>query len=208
VSAPASLLAMLDQLERQQLERLIRVLRAKLRPAPALRTERDHELGALNSMLASAGLLESPRPRIARKAYDRDRPDGAPRSRALVDRYGSWFKACRAAAGLDVRGGTKDAPRPWSSKHRGGHRGANFTRQEVIDAVLQCAAVVDRVPSSNVYYGWSARERRTARERGGHLPRLPAQGSVERHFKSWSEVRAAVEDALRTRRPQSHVQVD
>lgn len=115
---------------------------------------------------------------------------------AWLSATGSWRKACAAAASLKLPGGTKGAARPWSSKHRGGYRGPKFTRQEVIDAVLQCAAAVDRIPSSNVYYDWSARERRKARERGGHLPRLPAQASVERHFKSWREVRAAVEEQL------------
>jgi hypothetical protein len=183
---------MLDHLEHEQLERLERILRARLRAAPTKREEHEHELGALNQMLKQEGLLDDPRPRLPRQDYDRDRPKGAPRGTALASRYGSWFKACQAAVSLNLAGGTKGAARPWSSKHRGGYRGPTFTRQEVIEAVLQCAAAVGRIPSSNLYYDWSARERRRARERGGRLPRLPAQASVERHFKSWSEVRAAV----------------
>lgn len=193
---PGSLIAMLDELEPEQLQRIQLVLRARLRPAPTRREERDHELGALHAMLAAAGLLEDPRPRFSRELYDRDRPKGAPRAATLVHRYSSWFKACQAATSLNVAGGTKGAARPWASKHRGGTRGPAFTPEEVIEAVLRCAAAVDRIPSSNVYYDWSARERRKARERGGHLPRLPAQGSVERHFKSWTEVRTAVQRAL------------
>jgi hypothetical protein len=196
VPVPASLAAMLDQLEPAQLKRLEIVLRAKLRTAPTKREEREHELGVLNAMLAEAGLLEHPRPHLARGAYDRDRPEDAPRSARLVERYGSWFDACKPASSLNLAGGTKGAARPWPSKHRGGHRGRKFTREEIIEAVIRCAAVVDRVPSSNVYYDWAARERRRARERGGRLPRLPAQGSVERHFGSWSEVRAAVTEVL------------
>jgi hypothetical protein len=81
MSAPAtpdSLLAMLDQLEPPQLERLARVLRAKLRPAPARREEREHELGVLNAMVDQAGLLKSPRPRIARSSYDDARSEKGP----------------------------------------------------------------------------------------------------------------------------------
>jgi hypothetical protein len=196
VAVPASLEAMLDCLEPSQLKRLEVVLRAKLRSAPTRREEREHELGALNAMTSAAGLLGDPRPRISRASYDNERPPAAPRSARLVEGYGSWFKACRAAASLDLTGRTKGAPRPWSSRHRGGSRGPTFTRAEIVEAVIQCAAAVDRIPSSNVYYDWSARERRRARERGGRLPRLPAQGSVERHFGSWSEVRAAVTEVL------------
>jgi hypothetical protein len=187
---------MLDELERPDLERIALVLRAKLRAAPSRREEREHELGPLHAMLKHAGLLDDPRPRLPRQQYDRDRPLDAPRGTTLASRYGSWFKACQAAVSLNLAGGTKGAARPWSSKHRGGTRGPTFTRKEVIDAVLQCAAAVGRIPSTNLYYDWSARERRRARERGSRLPRLPAQASVERHFKKWSHVRAAVESAL------------
>jgi hypothetical protein len=196
VVLPASLDAMLDQLESSQIKRLEVVLRAKLRAAPTRREVREHELGALNAMLAEAGKLGHPRPRVARGDYDRDRPDDAPLSARLVDRYGSWFKACQAASSLKLGGGTKGAPRPWPNKNRGGTRGPQFTREEIIEAVIRCAAAVDRIPSSNLYYDWSARERRRARERGGRMPRLPAQGSVERHFDGWGEVKIAVTEAL------------
>jgi hypothetical protein len=193
---PAPLSAMLDHLDPAQLKRLEVVLRAKLRAAPTRLEVREHELGVLNAMLAEAGMLDHPRPRVARQTYDRELPEGATPSARLAERYGSWFKACKAASSLKLAGGTKDAPRPWASRQRGGTRGPTFTREEIIEAVIRCAAATERIPSSNVYYDWSARERRKARERGGRLPRLPAQNSVARHFDGWREVRAAVTEAL------------
>lgn len=168
---PAPLLVMLDELERPDLERIALVLRAKLRAAPNRRHEREHELGPLHEMLKRAGLLEDPRPRFPRQAYDRDRPKGAPRGASLVDRYGSWFKACQAATSLNLAGGTKGAARPWSSKHRGRYRGATFTREEVLHAVLQCAAAVDRC------FGRGSQSRTRAR---GDLPLCDRLGLLSR----------------------------
>lgn len=193
---PASLLAMLDQVDADSLQRLYKVLAVTLKPPPKPRQKHEDELGALHAMLMAAGVVESGQPRIPRRRYDAERPGGAPKSARLVERYGSWFKACRAAAGLNVPAGTEGAPRPWSAPQRTQGRGPRFTREEVIEAVVQCAAAAGRVPSSNVYYAWSAKQRKSARHRGATLPRLPAQRSVERHFRCWGEVRAAVQDRL------------
>jgi hypothetical protein len=189
-------MAMLDYLDENSLRRLYKVLSVTLLPAQTPREKHLDELGALHEMLRAAGVLGSGQPRIPRSDYDAQWLEGAPKSARLVERYGSWFKACRAAAGLEVRGGTKGAPRPWSAPQRTQGRGKPFTREEVVEAVLRCAAAVGRVPSSNVYYQWSARQRQSARRRGATLPRLPAQGSVERHFDGWGEVREAVMDHL------------
>jgi len=38
-----------------------------------------------------------------------------------------------------------------------------YERDEIVRAVLKCAVAIGRMPSSNAYYEWAARERRRAK---------------------------------------------
>ncbi len=174
----------------------MRAVALKLSPIPTASDRREEELGLLHSMLEEAGCTEAGIRRIPRIDYDARRSPPSPPSKVLVERYGSWLRACQAAAGLRAPKGEQAGRRPWSIRTLGNRRPPAYTRDEVLDAVRRCAVAVDRIPSSNVYYRWAAYWHRRAREEGAAPPRLPAQRSVERHFNSWSEVRAVVEAAL------------
>src|SRR5690606_23694128 len=178
-------------------ERAFTSLPRRSAPTPARRRTEERVLLA---QLVRAELAERPpgdrrQPRVPRTAYDRDRPPGAPSSRALVRRYGSWLAACRAAAALDAGEHVSSPGKPWATPSLGRRRNPGYTREEVIEAVIEVARRLDRDPShltSTAYYSYVAEMRRIIAHRGAPPPRWPTQRSVERHFKSWSELRCAL----------------
>lgn len=189
-TAPHALLAMLNALDEATIEQIERVLNSELNAPTRPAEERERLLGALIARRAELGA--SP----ARADYDQHRPEGSAPSHVLVKTFGSWVRACRAAATEEAQGAGEQPARPlrpWPNPTRGRRRPADYTREEILRAVLRCAEVIGRIPTSNAYYGWVARQRRHARESGAETPRLPTQRSVERHFKGWGRVLETVE---------------
>jgi hypothetical protein len=188
------MLAMIDALERDTIDELVIVLGARLAPGKTPVERRGHQLDFLASVL---DLPEAMDPRSPRKTprqswYDKNRPAGAPSGRRLCSQYGSWTKACTAAAGhLDPASGAK----PWTHGRTGKRAAPRYTRDEVVRAVITCAAVIGRMPSSHAYYTWAAEQRRRAKKTGA-AARYPAQRRVEHHVGGWGDVRRAVEEAL------------
>lgn len=179
---------MLDDLPRAALVEVEAALARRLEPPPGASNARQHELGALARQLARSG---PDAPRLTRTAYDAGRDPGDPSGRTLAARYGSWVKACRAAAALTRSSAAVGGPKARPTPSLGRRRPHTYTREEVIRAVREVARALDREPgqlSSSAYYEWVADRRQRARARGAEPPRLPTQRSVERHFDSWSEV--------------------
>jgi hypothetical protein len=134
-------------------------------------------------------------PRVPRKDYDESRPGGVACSAVLVRRYGSWVAACTSAKAVGAKGRNAGGGKAWHTPETGGHRGRDFTRDEVIDGVIEVAYKLERDPyelSSTAYYRYVAEMRRRARAGGATLPRWATQRSVERFFSSWPDVRRAV----------------
>lgn len=181
----------------RELERAMRACLAA--PQPSLHKRREAELGYL-AMLVAEDLAERDPgdrrpPRIPRKDYEASRPVEAASSAALVKRFGSWVEACRAAAALERKGREAGGGKPWQTPSIGGRRGRNYTREEVIDGVIEVARKLGRDPhqlTSTAYYRYVAEMRRRAKAKGASTPRWATQRSVERFFNSWSEVRRAM----------------
>lgn len=104
----------------------------------------------------------------------------------------SWTKACRAAAGLLDPDSTA---KPWAHGRTGKRAAPRYTRDEVVRAVIACAAAIGRMPSSHAYYTWAAEQRRRAKKTDA-VARYPSQRTVEHHFGYWAQVAGAVEEAL------------
>lgn len=187
---PAPVLTLLDHLDRRSLTEIERLLGCLLASEAGPAEARQQALGALMELRVSLGR------RPQRREYDALRPLGSPLSRTLSERFGSWARACRAAETESALAAGETPMRPlraWPNPTRTRRRPPNYTREEVIAAVIECWKAIGRLPSSNAYYDWVRLRRRHARQNRSTPPRLPTQHSVERHFKGWAEVRAAAE---------------
>lgn len=192
---PGSLLAMIGALEVDAVRELELVLEARLAaPVETGGERREAELGFLASLLGLPEAMDpgSPRTTPRQSWYDEHRPSDAPSGRRLCRRYGSWAKACRAAEGLSHPG---SGARPWAHARTGKRAAPRYTRDEVVRAVITCAAALGRMPSSHAYYTWAAERRRRAKETGA-VARYPSQLTVEHHVGHWAEVTRAVEELL------------
>jgi hypothetical protein len=206
---PRPLLAMLDASPAESLRELERALASRLHQVPSAAERREAELGLLAEMLFEAGYSrfdyaelaaeEDALPRIPRVEYDRRRArerqawPQALESRVLSERFGSWLRACRAASGLFGFRRRKGAIRPWPNVHIGGRRNRNYTRGEVIDALMCAAEDLNRsvaMLTASAYYAWAAEQHRRAREQGAGLIaavltiRIRPQPNVPRQIQS------------------------
>lgn len=185
-----SVVAMACALEPTAVAELERALAAKLRPTTTkLADRRRDELGLLSELVRGwDGIGRTP---AKRTLYDQLRGSEDPPSRTLIRKHGSWVDACLAALAAQPGVATEEKRQPWATARIGQPRPANYTREEVVEAFLECWRAIGREPSSNTYYSWAAERRRRARACGALLPRLPTQRSLERHFKRWSLLREA-----------------
>jgi hypothetical protein len=197
----APVIAMLETLEPLALAELERALRLRLDPPETAAERRVAELGFLATLLAelppAVGLRALPQ--LERQVYVHRQPleaPDAPDARRLVERYGSWLRVCRAAYGLLPDGRTRGEAAPYSNQSRGRKRVSKYTREEVVEAIRQCANDLGRVPSSNGYQHWGFELKRAARQRGEKLPRIPDIKIVYRFYpKGDNRWRLAVADA-------------
>jgi hypothetical protein len=207
---------MLDVLPTSAIAELERALRLRLFPSARPMDERVVELGFLAELLAELLPPASRDPegaaprRIDRTIYDTRRPaeaPGAPPSARLVERYGSWMNASRAADGLLADGRYLGTSKPWRTPARGQARADVYTREEVRAAIRACALELGCRPTANVYYEWARRKRARARQIGAQArrgeipraPRIPTLRSIYRLYPDgenrWSR---AVDDAAIT----------
>jgi hypothetical protein len=177
--------AMLDTLELPALTELERVLRIQLADTPTAAERRVAELGFLAELMSEAHQRWSPEllpqlgdpRRIDRSTYDELQPveaPGTPSSKRLVERYGSWMKACRAADGLLTDGRQHGPGLPWRNVNRGRPRTPKYTREEINAAIRRCARELNRIPGANDYATWVTAKKAKQRANGGNSPHLPA----------------------------------
>lgn len=176
MSAAAPVIAMLEALEREALAELEHALSLRLERRLTAAERRWAELGALATLLT--GLPPEPdgrTPRLARETYEQHRelhaPD-APDYRTLVERYGSWVRVCRAAHGLLPDGRYLGAGQPWASPARGRKKVAEYTTEELHEAIRRCALELGHIPGSGDYKSWSSEKKLRARKTGARL-RIP-----------------------------------
>ena len=179
-------LAMLEVASERTRHEIQRLLAAELQPPPTAAEQRLAELSFLSSLLNGPVSGRSDFLVCERLEYDRLRPPEAPSSRHLVETYGSWSRACRAAYGLQADGTTTGPGRPWAATLRGERRAQQYKRKEVIAAVQRCArelgaaGIID-TPTSWQYDEWVRRHKLEAERRSQTL-RLPSAKSVYRLF--------------------------
>jgi len=196
-------LAMVGQLPEDAQAEIAWALRLQLFPPETPADRRLRLLGPLADLLArlargelEAGACSGPSeeasewgdvPRLSRQLYDRLAPPEATPSRRLVDDFGSWYAACRAAHGLLPDGRYLGEGRPWSS----GPRVQRRSDREISDAVRECGLLLGRRPSSADYYRFQTIRAARLRERGGSAKHPPAVGTAIARFGSWASVLAA-----------------
>lgn len=160
----APLLAMLDHLSPTGIGELARALHAKLNTPPTAAERRVDELGSLARVLEERPQYPEVLPYIPRNYYDQRRLEtgiGALSAR-LVERYGSWPRACHAAWGLLQDGRRFGTGQPWPRPPRG----PDYTVEECIASVRECAAAIGHIPSSIEYHRWVMNRRARARTAG------------------------------------------
>lgn len=206
-AVPPALAAMLDRLPAAAVWELERALTRQLRRVPTAAEERVRELGPLARLLAergrpATGTREASEPEVAaawlvveRAVYDAHGPDDAARSGLLVERYGSWRKACRAASGLRADGRTTGPGKPWRSTAGVGPRRI-YGNEDLVAAIRACARALGRRPSSSDYARW-CRARRAYLRQGGSSDRVPTLPVILARFGSWSRAlsTSAITDA-------------
>jgi hypothetical protein len=179
-------LAMLRSASPRTGHEIQQLLAAELQCPPTAAEQRIAELSFLSSLLEGPLLDGRDFCDCNRRDYDKVRPTSAPSSRRLVDTYGSWSRACRAAYGLQADGTTTGPGKPWPNPDRGEPRSDVYTREEAIAAVTLCAnelraAGLIGAPTSWQYDEWVRRRKLRAKKRGKTL-RLPYARNIYRWF--------------------------
>lgn len=182
-AAVEAVLAMISTASIETRRQVHRLLTADLRTVESAAQRRVADLGFLASLLPEpdSGLDFG----VCRRAfYDELRPSSAPSSRQLVEAYRSWSRACRAAASLGPDGAKVGAHRPWRG-NVADHLEL-YTKDEVLTAVRQCAAELQRSglfssPTSWQYDEW-VRRKKLAAYGHGRVLRLPYASNIYRHF--------------------------
>lgn len=164
---------MLRVLELPVLAELEHALAHRLEPAPTPAERRWSELGVLARLLNERQPLPGEdAPRLERRVYEQHRARHAPQApdpHTLVERYGSWRKACRAAYGLLPDGRYGGVGNPWPSPFLGRTSAAPYTREEVSESIRQCALDLGRIPTSHDYHYWTREKKRRGRLSGANV---------------------------------------
>lgn len=184
----AALLHLVPDLSERTLRDLERLLLADL-AAPSGAELREARLGLLMQVV-SDGSGQIPRAddydtlREVRHALGERWPD----STTLIRAYSRWAVAVRAAMRLAFDGGAQRVAH--THKHGQGRR--DYTRAEVIDAVLRFREEHGgRCPTATQFYAWGEHLRRAARNGGHPDPRVPTRPALRRKFPRFSLAVAA-----------------
>ena len=184
VSVPPAIAAMLDALEPAAILELERALRLRLQPTQSKAEQRVELLGFLAELLAQP-LTDSTRStgRVSRRHYEQERPESAPQAQRLVELFGSWQRACRAANGLLPDGRWTGRANPWAQPVRGRPRAKPYTKDEVRAALRACALELGRRPTFTDYDRWREEKRKHGDRVEGHRTRrLPPQRTIYRLY--------------------------
>lgn len=167
---------MFQWLDLEEQEVFLRAAHQRLFAPQTFAQRRAAELGFLAKLLDEVPQSPDRLPYVQRAEYDKRRPTeapDAPLSARLVERYGSWRKACYVAWGLLPDGSNRYIKGPVTGRPRP----APYTREEAVASVLQCAEAIGHIPSSGEYHTWQLACRRRAREQGRSV-RLARYGSM------------------------------
>ena len=120
---------------------------------------------------------------VSRQLYEQERHESTPPAQRLVELFGSWQRACRAAKGLLPDGRWTGPANPWAQPVRGRPRAKPYTRDEVRAALRACALDLGRRPTFLDYDRWREQKLKHGHRVEGHRTRrLPPQASIYRHY--------------------------
>jgi hypothetical protein len=176
----APLLAMVELLPGSAVEELGRALHAKLTAPPTAAERRVKTLRFLTGLLGEEPQYPERLPYIPRGTYDARRsqePSAGPPSARLVEKFGSWARACHAAWGLLDDGRSWGQAQPWPRHPR---RCKNYTLEEAVSSLRLCADRIGHIPSSTEYHRWVLARRVHARQTGEDVRPYAPQASVLR----------------------------
>lgn len=126
-------------------------------------------------------------PTVSRDFYDERRPDGITTSQRLVERYGSWLGACRAAYGLQPDGRHTGPGRSWARPAILDNGRRLYTVNDCLAAIRACATALQRLPTTTDYVSWRAARlsaRPTADRRRLGLPTID---TINAHCGPWRD---------------------
>jgi len=153
-------------------------------PTPAvLRYDR---LQLLLSMLLDDGVVPTVDEYTARRIACRS---DAPASSTLINAYGHWLGACRAAWRFVDRTGHPSVPH--TLRYAGPHEA--YTLREILDAIIRFRTRFGDWPTQWEFIEWGQIERRAAGRTGAPGPRIPAAGSLARAFGTFPRALAAAQ---------------
>lgn len=225
------ILVMLDTLDDRAAAEVESALSSRLHSTPTPAERRVAELGYLARLLERANPSSSSpttrtlaaaadasigrgrrrqgdvrTPRLSQSIYDARQPTESPESPSaeqLVERYGSWVSACRAAFGLLPDGRSRGSGSAWAQPLAGKQR-PRYDLDDVRANIRRCARELGRIPSAGDYHLWAREAKAKARAAGAGIgsasdhPRIPGISVVYRLFpKSGREAnrwRAALAD--------------
>lgn len=163
---------MLEVLDDDGRATLARALQQHVHAPPKAAEQHVAKLGLLARLLAEHPQQPERLPYVERKHYDQCRAaetTDAPSSEWLVQRFGSWKRACWAAWSLLPDGRKPLGGTPYSRLPPGRRSPRRYTVEECIASIRACATALGRWPSSGDYHRWSIEKKRRAREAGREL---------------------------------------
>jgi hypothetical protein len=154
--------------------------------APSAALRRQARLGLLIEMVAR-GTVPNTDQYMAERDLRRQRGENWPTYSVLINAYGHWLAAQKAAIKL-VEIGSR--ARVATSHHHARFR-RDTLRQEVPEAIMKCRDKLGDWPTEWEYYEWASLARRAARAAGKPEPHLPSSGPVNKLFGNYDEAVAA-----------------
>lgn len=111
----------------------------------------------------------------------------APTASTLINAYGHWLGACRAAWQFVDRTGRPSVPH---TRRRCGTK-QPYTLREILDAIIRFHMRFGDWPTQWEFLEWGVIERRAARRVGAPEPRIPSARPLSQGFGTFSRALAA-----------------
>lgn len=111
---------------------------------------------------------------------------------SLINAYGSWHSAVRAAMRLAAEG---EGSRVGSSQRESRRHHASYDRDEALGALRKFRADFGRWPRHGEWVDWTTHCRRIARDGGNADPRQPSAKTLKRLFGSFADAVQAAKAA-------------